>query len=77
MSNKKSFDPLKVKSFRVTGIDLSNPVVASWTKAFVKSVIGECFHNVSILNGKLVSVTKEGLITNIENLEKKLLALKI
>lgn len=40
MSNKKSFDTLTGKSCRVTGTDLSNPVLASWTTAFIISVVG-------------------------------------
>lgn len=59
MSNKKSFDTLTGKTFRVAGTDLSNPVLASWATAFIRSVIGECLHNISKLNGKVVSVTTD------------------
>ena len=49
LSNKKSFDTLTGMSFRVTGTDLYIPILASWTTAFVRSVIGECLHNISKL----------------------------
>lgn len=30
---------------RVSATELSNPVLAPCTKAFIRSVIGECLHN--------------------------------
>jgi hypothetical protein len=38
-------------------------------------VIGECLHNIQKLGGKIVSVTTDGFITDIEDLETKLLTL--
>ena len=38
-------------------------------------MIGECLHNIKKLDGKVVSVTTDGFITNIEDLENKLLSL--
>lgn len=76
MSNKKSFDTLSGKMIRVTATEISNPILASWTTAFVRSVIGECLDNIKRLGGKVVSVTTDGFITNLENLENKLLKLK-
>ena len=77
VSNKKVFDSLTGQMTRVKGTDLSNPILASWTTAFIRSVIGECLHNISKLNGKIVSVTTDGFITNIEDLENRLLSLNI
>ena len=75
ISNKKSFDSLTGKMFRVTGTHLSNPILASWTTAFIRSVIGECLHNIQKIGGKVVSVTTDGFITDIADLESKLLKL--
>lgn len=75
MSNKKSFDTMTRQMFRVKGTELSNPILASWTTAFIRSVIGECLHNISRLQGKVVSVTTDGFITDVANLELKLLSL--
>jgi hypothetical protein len=38
-------------------------------------VIGECLHNINKLGGKVVSVTTDGFITNVVDLEQKLLQL--
>jgi hypothetical protein len=75
MSNKMTFDCKTGKSIRITGTDLSNPIIASWTTAFIRSVIGECLHNINKLGGQVVSVTTDGFITDIDNLEQKLLLL--
>lgn len=75
ISNKKSFDTKSGKMFRVSGTELSNPILASWTTAFIRSVIGECLHNISKVKGKVVSVTTDGFITDIPNLEERLLTL--
>lgn len=75
MSNKKNFDSLTKQNIRVTATELSNPILASWTTAFIRSVIGECLHNIQTLGGKVVSVTTDGFITNITDLESKLLTL--
>lgn len=72
ISNKMNFDSLTKKTFRVTATNLYNPILASWTTAFIRSVIGECLHNIKKLGGKVVSVTSDGFITDIENLEDKL-----
>jgi hypothetical protein len=75
MSNKKSFDSTTGKYFRIAATELSNPILGSWTTAFIRTVIGECLHNIQTLGGKIVSVTTDGFITDIENLEEKLLTL--
>lgn len=75
MADKQAFDSLRGQSFRVTGTALSNPILASLTTAFIRSVIGECLHNIEKLGGKIVSATTDGFITDIKNLEEKLLSL--
>lgn len=75
MSNKMSFDTTTGKMFRIRATELSNPILASWTTAFIRSVIGECLHNIARLGGRVVSVTTDGFITDLVNLEEKLLSL--
>lgn len=75
ISNKMSYDSLTKKTFRVGGTILSNPILGSWTTAFIRSVVGECLHNIQKLGGKLVSVTTDGFITILVDLENKLLTL--
>ena len=54
------------------GDDLSNPLIDYWTTSFIRSIIGECLHAISKIGGKVVSVTTNGFITNLENLESKI-----
>jgi hypothetical protein len=75
MSNKLSFDTKTGQMFRMTGTQLSNPILASRTTAFIRSVIGECLHNIARMKGLVVSVTTDGFITNISDLEEKLINL--
>lgn len=58
---------------RMTGDDLSNPIIGAWITSFIRSTVSECLHGIQALNGKIVSVTTDGFITDIENLEYKLL----
>ena len=57
---------------RLSGDDLSNPLIASWTTAFIRSIIGECLHSIQHLDGLVVSVTTDGFITNISELDQKI-----
>jgi len=75
ISNKQNFDSITKQSVRVKATTLSNPRIASWTTAFIRSVIGECLHNIQKLGGKVVSVTTDGFITDVVNLEEQILRL--
>lgn len=70
MSNKMVFDVKSRKTIRINAGELSNPLIASWTTAFIRSVIGELLQKTYEKGGKIVSVTTDGFITNLENLEK-------
>lgn len=76
ISNKKKFDIKTGRTLRMESSELSNPIIASWTTAFIRSVIGECLEKISKLKGKVVSVTTDGFITNVEKLERKLIGEK-
>ena len=71
MSNKRKFDIKTKTTQRLNGDDLSNPLIASWTTAFIRSIIGECLHSIQNLHGVVVSVTTDGFITDLEDLESK------
>ena len=72
IGDKRKFDVKSKGTVRMYGDELTNPLIASWTTAFVRSVMGECLQEVQGLSGKVVSVTTDGFIANIENLESKL-----
>lgn len=75
ISNKRTFNTNTGGMVRIGATELSNPILASWTTAFIRSVIGECLHNISMIGGRVVSVTTDGFITDLENLEWKLMRL--
>lgn len=72
INDKRKFDIKLGKTVRMEANDLSNPIIASWITAFVRSVLGECLHNISKMGGLVVSTTTDGFITNIKDLENKL-----
>jgi hypothetical protein len=74
MSDKRKFDIKTKKTIRMDASSLSNPLIASWTTAFIRSIIGECLHAIDLLKGYVVSVTTDGFITDIPNLEEILCA---
>ena len=74
-SGKTGFD-IKTHSFiRISGGDLSNPILAGYITGFARALIGECLNNISILKGRVVSVTTDGFLTDVDDLENKLLEL--
>lgn len=74
-SGKTGFD-IKTHSYiKISGGDLSNPILAGYITGFARSLIGECLNNISLLKGRVVSVTTDGFITDVEDLENKLLQL--
>ena len=72
LSGKTSYDA-KTKSYlRVDGGILSNPILASYITGFCRAFIGECLNNIQLLKGSVISVTTDGFITDVVDLEKKL-----
>lgn len=75
ISAKKYYD-VKTKSMvAVTPNVLSNPILGCYITAFIRSLLGECLHNIYLLKGKVISCTTDGFITDIEFLEEKMLKL--
>lgn len=73
ISGKKTFD-VKTKSYvKVSGGELSNPILASYITGYCRALMGECLNNVEKLGGKAISVTTDGFLTNIEGFEDKIL----
>lgn len=74
MSDKRKFEIKTGKTIRISGNELSNPIIASWITGFIRSIIGESLHLIHDLGGKVVSVTTDGFITNIADLENQLIS---
>lgn len=73
INDKRKYDIKSGKTFRVIGNDLSSPIISSWTTAFIRSVIGELLYNVDVLGGVAASVTTDGFICTIPDLENRIL----
>lgn len=72
INEKRKYDLKSGKTVRMEAGEFSNPIIGSWITAFVRSIIGECLHSVQLNNGKVVSVTTDGFITNLSDLESLL-----
>lgn len=73
MSHKTHFDIQSDSMKRTEGSKFTNPLMASWITAMVRSVIGEMLHITEALGGRVVSVTTDGFITDLPDLESKIL----
>ena len=76
LSCKKTFDHRTNSYVKREGGSLSNPLLASYITGFTRAIIGECLNNIDALGGRVVSVTTDGFITNISNLETLILEQK-
>lgn len=75
IGNKKRYNVQTRNVTRTEPSWLSNPILASWVTAFIRSVIGELLHAVQMLDGTVVSVTTDGFLTNVQDLENKVVSL--
>jgi hypothetical protein len=70
ISDKLKYD-LQTRTTQILfGAERSNPIIAYWTTAFIRSVKGECLKRIQTVEGRVVSVTTEGFINDLTNLEE-------
>lgn len=69
ISDKRKFDIKSGTLLRMEPSELSNPLIGSWITAYIRSVLGECLHNIHKMNGKIVSCTTDGFVTDLKDLE--------
>ena len=72
ISEKQKFDNKTGTFITMPAHRMSNPIIASWITGFIRSIIGECLHFIQTIGGLIVSVTTDGFITNVFELENKL-----
>ena len=72
MGDKKRFDNRTREMMRLPAHKLSNPLLASWITGFIRGIIGECLQAIHDLDGVIISVTTDGFITDIKDLEGKM-----
>lgn len=76
LGSKRRFD-IKTKGMTIMSAgELSNPIIAASITGFIRAVIGETLNNIEKMGGRIISVTTDGFITDVENLEEKLLSLE-
>jgi acetolactate synthase small subunit len=73
MSHKTHYDIKTDSVKRTEGSKFTNPLMASWITAMVRSIIGELLHITSLLGGRIVSVTTDGFVTDLSDLENRIL----
>jgi hypothetical protein len=56
-----------------SGSDITNPIIGAYITGFVRSLLAELLQKVQLLGGKVTAVTTDGFVTDIPNLEEKLL----
>lgn len=59
-------------STRMNPSRLSNAILSSWTTSYIRAVVGENLHSIAKIGGNVVSVTTDGYITDVPDLEDRL-----
>jgi hypothetical protein len=67
------FDTISNRTVRMKDSRFSNPVIAANISSFIRALLAEIMNNIQKMNGKIVSVTTDGFITDVPNLENILL----
>lgn len=75
LGGKRKFDIKTGGTVEMTGGVFSSPLICSSITALVRCVIGECLNNVNLLGGRVLSVTTDGFLTDVKDLEEELLKL--
>jgi hypothetical protein len=76
LSGKTSFDLRTKNHIRIEGSILSNPILVAYITGFIRALVSECLHNIQRLNGNVISATTDGFLTDLTDLEDKIMSLK-
>jgi len=67
------YDTVSNSTVRMKDSRFSNPIIAANISSFIRALLAEIMNNIHKANGKIISVTTDGFITDIPNLENLLL----
>jgi hypothetical protein len=67
------FDTVSNRTVRMKDSRFSNPIIAANISSFIRALLAEIMNNIDKLDGKIISVTTDGFITDIPDLENKLI----
>lgn len=76
LSGKTSFDLRTQNHIRIEGSALSNPILVAYVTGFIRALVGECLHNIDRLKGNVISATTDGFLTDLPDLENKIMSLE-
>ena len=74
LSGNTSFDIKTKRYVKIDAGELTNPILASYITGFTRAAVSELMHNVWLLKGDIISVTTDGFITNVVDLESKIMS---
>lgn len=69
LSQKKAYDHISNSTVVIAGGLLTNPIVAGWVTAFIRTVISEIMNDIHVKGGLVISCTTDGFITDMPGLE--------
>jgi len=73
ISNKEAYNA-RIKGLKLLSAgNLTNPIIGAWITGFVRALLAELLNIVSDLKGTICSVTTDGFVTDIPDLENKVL----
>lgn len=73
ISNKTSLDARTNLMKSMVGSEITNPIIGTWITGFVRALITELLNATHAIGGRICSATTDGFVTDIPNLEEKLL----
>jgi hypothetical protein len=73
LSGNTTYDIRSKTYVKVDAGELTNPILASYITGFTRAAVSELMHNVGLLNGNIISVTTDGFIADIADLERKIM----
>jgi len=74
ISNKRKYDArTRLMKAMMGNTEIGNPIIGTWITGFVRSLLAELLNATYKLGGLITAVTTDGFVTNIENLEEKII----
>lgn len=77
LSRKRKFDTVTKTMSVLKGNALTNSMIGGWITAVARSAVSESMNNIKILGHDVISVTTDGFITDLDNLENTLVSNKL
>src|SRR5262249_49939501 len=71
IGKNKRFDTKDCTVKILNASKLTNPLIATYVTGFVRALMSEQLHKIHQIKGKVVSITTDGYITDIKDLEDK------